>query len=150
MSWGERRKTQTLNYLIVLTRASSWGLSSPLCVRVHCCLCIFVSRSQLNFFTLSYPASTAWWSFHLSSIPPIRTRCRFTANAFLILTRASLIILHLFVCLFVREFFFSFSFFFFFVIQTYSINRATFVLRLSFWEMKSATRFKSCTKLFVF
>ena len=63
-------------------------------LRSNYCLYIVVSRSQLNSFPVSYPASTALWRFHLSSHQPIRTCCQFVADIFLFLTHASIIILH--------------------------------------------------------
>ena len=53
----------------------------------HC-----VSLSS-NSFSVFYPASIALWRFHLSFLQSIKTRCRFAADTFLFLSRASLIIL---------------------------------------------------------
>ena len=64
---------------------------------MNSCLYLVASSIQLTL-PVFYPASTALMAFSFEFLPPVITRCRFAADAFLFLSRMSLIILHLFLC----------------------------------------------------
>ena len=76
--------------LVVLTCASSLGLSSPLQVRApqH-----FLHRNVPQPTELSFCFLSCLWRFQLSSLHPIKTRCRSATDLFLLSNRASQIIL---------------------------------------------------------
>ena len=82
--------------LVVLIHASSWSLS--LTVASHGLLLLSFDRHVRLPLTLSSLLFRIHYlpAFHLSSFPPIRTQCcRFAADRFLLLNRASLITLQL-------------------------------------------------------
>ena len=82
--------------LTILTRVSSQGLSPLLHAQTPTAVFTSSCPTANWTFLISYPTFTALWHFHLSFLQSFRARCQFATDMFLFLTRASLIILHVF------------------------------------------------------
>ena len=98
MSWGEKADTDRIIFPIFFCSSITCFFAGSILTAArqsrNCCLYIVVPQPTELFFPVSYPASTALRHFHFSSLQLMRASCRFAAHTFVLLTRASWIILY--------------------------------------------------------